>query len=82
MQRFAEVTKTLIINGNIKRAKRCLATAEEIFNQGTGEIKNAIANVYVFSVTTFMEMHNCNIKNLFPENLKAAYLKQINGYYP
>ena len=82
MQRFAEVTKTLIINGNIERAKRCLKTAEEVFNRGTTPIQNAITNVYVFSVTTFMEMHNCNIKNLFPENLKTAYLKQIDGYYP
>lgn len=82
MQRFANITKTFIIQGNIGRAKRCLQTAEEIFNLGTAEIKNAVANVYVYSISSFMEIHYCNIKNLFPESLKAEYQKQINTSYP
>ncbi len=82
MQRFADVTKTFIIQGNIKRAKRCLKTAEEIFNIGTAEIKNAVANIYVSSVSTFMEIHHCNIKNLFPKSLNDAYQKQIMANYP
>ena len=82
MQRFADVTKTLIIQGNIGRAKRCLNTAEEIFNKGTAEIKNVVSNVYVFSLTSFMEMHHCSIKNLFPESLKSEYQKQISSSYP
>lgn len=82
MHRFAEVTKTLIITGNIDRAKKCLQKAEELFNTGTSEIKNAIANVYVFSVTTFMERHHCNIRNLFPESLQSEYQKQVISSYP
>jgi hypothetical protein len=82
MQRFADVTKTLIMQGNIGRAKRCLNTAEDIFNKGTAELKNAVANVYVFSVTSFMEIHHCSIKNLFPESLLSAYQKQISSSYP
>ena len=78
MQRFAEVTKTLIIQGNIGRAKKCLKIAEGIFNNGTAEIKNAVSNVYVFSVTSFMEIHHCNIRNLFPESLQSEYRKQVN----
>lgn len=78
MQRFADVTKNLIKTGNIHRAKLCLQKAEEIFNKGTSEIKNAIVNVYVFSVSTFMEIHHCNIRNLFPESLQSEYKKQIN----
>lgn len=79
MQRFADVTKTLIMTGNILRAKRCLERAEDIFNKGTDEIKNAVTNVYVFSVSSFMEMHHCNIRNLFPESLQLEYRKQINA---
>lgn len=78
MQRFADVTKTLIIQGNINRAKRCLQTAEEIFNKGNSEIRNVISNVYIFSVSTFMEGNNCSIRNLFPDNLKKEYYKQVN----
>ena len=79
MQRFADVTKTLIMTGNILRAKRCLQRAEDIFNSGTIEIKNAVTNVYVYSVSSFMELHHCNIRNLFPESLQFEYRKQVNA---
>jgi hypothetical protein len=77
-ERFAEITKTAIISGNISRAKKCLALAERLFSTGSGETRSAISNVYVFSVSTFMELRHCNIANLFPKTLRAEYLKQIN----
>ena len=77
-ERFAEITKSAIISGNIHRAKKCMGFAERLFITGSYETKNAISNVYVFSVSTFMEMSNCSISALFPKSLKAEYLKQIN----
>ncbi len=77
-ERFAELTKTLIITGNIARAKKCFAVAEQVFETGSQETKNAITNVFLFSVTCFMEMHRCSIQNLFPNSLKKEYLKQIH----
>ncbi|RKS03297.1 MULTISPECIES: DUF7674 family protein [unclassified Flavobacterium] len=77
-ERFAEITKSAIVSGNIERAKKCLALAERLFTTGSSETKNAISNVYVFSVSTFMELRHCSISNLFPQSLKAEYLKQIN----
>lgn len=77
-ERFAEITKKSIICGNIVRAKKCLALAERLFNTGSIETKNAISNVYVFSVSSFMEMRHCNISHLFPQTLKAEYIKQVN----
>lgn len=78
-ERFANITKTAIISGNIVRAKKCLALAERLLATGSNETKLAISNVYVFSVSTFMELRHCNISNLFPKTLKAEYLKQINA---
>jgi hypothetical protein len=78
-ERFAEITKTAIISGNINRAKKCLALAERLFATGSYDTKNAISNVYVYSVSTFMELRNCSISNLFPKSLKEEYLKQINA---
>ena len=69
-ERFAEITKTLIITGNISRAKKCLSIAEQLFENGSAETKNAISNIFVFSVSCFMEMHHCNIRNLFPKSLE------------
>lgn len=77
-ERFAEITKTAIITGNINRAKKCLAMAERLFETGSSETKKAISNVYVFSVSSFMELSHCSISNLFPKSLKAEYIKQIN----
>ena len=78
-QHFADVTKTLIAKGNINRAKKCLQIAEEIFVNGTSEVKNAISNIYLYSVSSFMEMHHCNIKGLLPSSLKNEYYKQVNA---
>ena len=77
-ERFADITKKSIVSGNIVRAKKCLALAERLFINGSIETKNAISNVYVFSVSSFMEVRHCNISHLFPQTLKAEYIKQIN----
>lgn len=79
-ERFAEVTKAAIVSGDITRAKKWLALAERLFTTGSYETQNAISNVYVFSVSTFMEMRHCSIANLFPQSLKKEYLKQINTF--
>jgi hypothetical protein len=78
-ERFAEITKKSIISGNINRAKKCLVIAEKLLETGTNETKNMISNVYLYSVSSFMELKNCSISNLFPKTLKAAYIKQINA---
>jgi len=77
-ERFAAITKTAIILGNISRAKKCLSVAESLFVSGTKETQNAITNVYVFSISQFMELRHCSIANFFPPLLKAEYVKQIN----
>ena len=78
VQHFANLTKALIMNGDIRNAKRCVLAAERMFNKGNDRIKNAISNVYVYSLSTFMEMHHCNIKDLFPKTLQKEYYKQVN----
>lgn len=78
-ERFAEITKTAIITGNINRARKCLALAERLLVNGNNETRIAITNVYVFSVSSFMELRHCSISNLFPNSLKAEYIRQINS---
>ena len=78
-QRFADVTRMLIAKGNIIRAKKCLQIAEDIFVNGTSEVKNVISNIYLYSVSSFMEIHHCNVKGLLPTNLKIENYKQVNA---
>ncbi len=77
-QRFADVTKEFIITGNVKRAKRCLQRPETIFVNGNQQVRNAISNVYVYSVSSFLEVDRCSIRSLFPETLKNEYSELIN----
>lgn len=78
-ERFAEVTKRMIISGNMARAKKMMAVAEQLFVNDKGETKSAISNIYVHSISTFLEIRRCSIANLFPKNLRAEYLRQINS---
>ncbi len=77
--RFADVTKTLIMKGKMVRVKKCLQMAEEMFNKGSYETRNLISNVYLYSVSSFMEMHHCRIKGLLPNALLNEYKHQINA---
>lgn len=78
-ERLAEITKKFIISGNVNRAKKCLLIADQFLQNGSNETKNAVYNVYIFSVSTFMEFHRISISNLFPQNLKLKYNNQINS---
>lgn len=75
---FAEITKSLIRKGNIIRVKKCLSIAEQLLITGNAETKNVITNIYLFSVSTFIEIRNCSISNLFPQTLHKEYIKHIN----
>lgn len=75
---FAELTKGFIRNGQISRAKKCLDMAELLFKNGNSETRSAIGNIYVSSVSTFMEIRNCSIAKLFPPMLKQEYVMQVN----
>ncbi len=78
-ERFAEITKKAIASGNISRAKKLLDKAEQLLTTGTNETKTLISDIYVHSVSTFMEIRRCSISNLFPNGLRHEYLKQINA---
>jgi hypothetical protein len=76
-ERFASVTKSAIMSGNMKRTEKCLLLAEQLLISGSNETKNAISNVYVFSVSSFMELYHFSISKMFPPSLKSEYLKQV-----
>ncbi len=77
-ERLAEITKHSIIRGNIVRAKKILLFAERLLISGNSETKQTISNVYVRSISLFLEARNCSIANLFPTALRREYVRQIN----
>lgn len=78
MERLAEITISSLQLGKITRVKRCLEIAEDLLLKGNSEMKNAITNVYVFSVSHYMEFNSIAISKFFPKTLYKEYVKQIN----
>lgn len=78
MERFAEVTVNSLRLGKMVRAKRCFALAEDLFQKGNAEVKNAISNVYLYSVSHYLELNHFTMKQFLPVALHKEYVKQIN----
>jgi hypothetical protein len=82
---FAAYTIELLKKGNLSAIKHCFNTAEIMLLEGSAEVKLAIENVYVFSVTTFFEMGHAvskQIKELLPLHLMEEYHKQVSTSHP
>ena len=77
--RFANTTKEFIKIGDIRRAKFCIRTMEKLFLKSSADLRNVITNNYLFSITSFMEIQHCNVRNLLPETFLVEYKKQINA---
>jgi hypothetical protein len=82
---FANYTKNCANVGNTKKLSSCFKVAEKLLNKGNNIVKSAMENVYVFSVSSLLEIVSPiqeQVKKMFPENLKIAYTKQIIACYP
>jgi len=78
MERLANITISSLQLGKTARTKRCLNLAEELLNKGNAEMKNAITNVYLYSVSHYMELNHYAMAKLLPVSLHKEYVKQIN----
>jgi hypothetical protein len=78
MERFSEVTVNSLKLGKMVRAKRCFALAEDLFLKGNAEVKSAISNVYLYSVSHYLELNHFTMKQFLPVGLHKEYVKQIN----
>ena len=77
---FVDFTRNLMNIGNIKSLKHCLNVAERMLDDGNNIVKNAIENVYVYSLGSVVDLSastaNC-LKKLFNGSLKKEYYRQI-----
>jgi hypothetical protein len=82
IQYFADFTKQLIQNGNFKEVKHCFKIADKMLQQGNSAVKNAIENVFVFSLSSVLDMSNpiCDkVKSLLTDSLRKEYQNQVNA---
>jgi hypothetical protein len=75
---FAAYTKKLLHEGQRTEVEHCLKVAEYLMKYGNKAVKNAVENVYLYSVsqaTTFSQ----DAPVQFPPLLKEAFKKQVNA---
>lgn len=85
VDKFANYTIELIKKGNIPVIRDCFDVAGQLFQTGSKEVQNAMENVYLFSVTTFIDMTNAvskQVKELLPPTLLNEYNRQVNSCNP
>ncbi len=80
MECFVDFTKLLISKGNLKEVKHCFNLAEKMLADGNSTVKNAIENVYVYSLGTVVALSTLktnHLKEIFNGSLRKEYNKQV-----
>jgi len=77
---FVDFTKQLIWDGNIKAVKCCFKLAEKMLEEGNNTVRNAIENVYVYSLGAVVDLSASTanqLKDGFNGSLRKEYIKQV-----
>ena len=78
--RFAKLTLQFMAQGKTERMLKCLSVADSLLVSGSRPVKNAIAGVFLVSLSNFLETHygrGREIIRQFPQHLRAEYDKQV-----
>lgn len=73
-QHFVNYTKDLIEKKNHADLKICFQLAEKILKEGNRTVKNAIENVYIYSLANIIAQHD--LVKYLPPHLHDEYKKQ------
>lgn len=86
---FADMTKHMAKVGNLKEVKHCFSLAEKLLQSGNTTVKNAIENVYVYSLGTYLyslgaivdlsTSTTTQLRDIFSGSLRKEYYKQVYG---
>jgi hypothetical protein len=84
MQNLTDITKKNILKRNYKRVERCFGIADRLLRTGNAQVKNAVENVFVYSIGIWLDGvirkdDRERVMQLLPASLKAEYCHQINA---
>lgn len=81
IQCFANFTRNKVVVHDFKVVKKCFSTIENIYIKGDIAVKDAIKNVFVYSLSLIMQ--GCNrkerkqIHSMMPLTLYTAFFNQV-----
>jgi hypothetical protein len=79
---FVDFTRQLINKEKLSSVRHCFRLAERMLNDGNSSVKNAIENVYVYSLGTVLDLSLSTtekLKKIFNGSLKKEYYRQISA---
>lgn len=82
MQQFADITKLFILSGNLNRAGKCLKQADQLLATGNTLIKNAVATVYVHSLSRVLDSRTeqvLKVMAILPLSIRKEYDLQVSS---
>ncbi len=81
---FAGYTRQCAEKGNINTLSTCFSIAETLLNKGNYAVKTAVENVYLFSVSSILEITSPfqkQIQHILPTALKNTCQKLMISYH-
>ena len=81
VQCLANFTRNKVVAHDFKVVKKCFSTIDNIYNKGDKAVKDAIENVFVFSLSFIML--GCNreerkqLHSMIPITLYTSYVNQV-----
>jgi hypothetical protein len=80
MQCFSDFTRSLIGNGNMQAVKNCINLAEELLQDGNNAVKNAVENVFLYSLAPMIDLGDVAgkaLQKMLKGALRREYLRQV-----
>jgi hypothetical protein len=81
IQVLTDYTKRMALEHNFKMVQTCMALVERIYDKGNVLVRNAVENVFVFSLSSMLS--RCNIvewrivQSYMPSDLYTLYVQQV-----
>jgi hypothetical protein len=76
MLRLADITQMFIAQGDLKRAMQYMEKVGEMLKTEDKGIRDAV-DLYLSSVSQFIESNKQRVSDLLPESLMPAYEQQV-----
>lgn len=72
---FMEYTSALVQKGHLQEAGRCFRVAGVLYRNGSGLLKNAIENVYIYGISPLVDTHKQSLQGLLPLPLQQVRIQ-------
>ncbi len=83
MEWFSGYTRHLIETEELQGVRYCFSLGEKLWKEGDSSVKNAVENIYVYSLGNFIQIHDSRqMKEVFNGPLRKVYLKQVLNCKP